>query len=184
MIIKCPCGKKLKASPMLMGKKARCPACQRMLLIPKIRPAAAPRIATTPGQGLRANLESKLNRREGDAESLGDNKKLRLPVASAQDPRDGLYPAASPQGGESTSRASEDMPSRIESLWSRSIIEESNRLCPHCQKSIPESFNQCSHCGKHLAEAHQEDDNCEGDDCRYKFKFMSTLHNLFCRGAA
>lgn len=183
MIIKCPCGKKLKASPMLMGKKARCPACQRMLLIPKMRSAAAPRTATAPGQGPRANLE-KINRREGDAESPGDNKKLRLPVASSQKPRDGLCTSASPQSGPSASRASEDMPSQIESLWSRSIIEESNRLCPHCQKSIPESFNQCSHCGKHLAEAHQEDDNGEADNCRQKFKFMSTLHNLFCRGAA
>lgn len=198
MIIKCPCGKKLRATHEQMGKKARCPSCKRMLRIPVLRPAQKPE----------AHREGKLDIRRRKLEVKGD--KWRVPITSrwrhepapARHHNDEKTKYASQDASPLTTQSPnmhawpfpkvadrqelEDRPSQVGSIWSRSIIEDELLACPNCQKRVPGNFNRCSHCGEYFDESQQKDDlpNRKSDVGRSKLKLMSALHKVFRRGAA
>ena len=65
------------------------------------------------------------------------------PVEQATD----AHAQSAPEHAEQTP---EDRMSRMGGLWSRSMIELDNRLCPKCNERVPNDFKKCPHCEEYF----------------------------------
>lgn len=107
----------------------------------------------------------------------GDKSRANSPAAQNA----GVRPALETTDGQKP----EDSMSQVGNLWSRSMIEVGNRLCPKCNKRVPSDFKKCSHCGEYFDGMPQKNHcpNC-GHDCPFlRFpRSTSELSSLLLNG--
>lgn len=180
MVIKCPCGKNLKVRSEQKGKKGRCPTCKRMLLVPSsdpVRRDLTDKIPELEKIQLNPNTETQA-KRDAEPGALiiqqckveerdGDILIQASPSTSAEvshnkrsDEGDDEPRPAPPVGqatdahAQSASKHAEQTPEdgllRTGDLWSRSMIEFGDRLCPNCKERVPNDFKKCPHCAEYF----------------------------------